>query len=58
MTKIFKFFKFNVNLGKSTKPRPLPTPTGIKLTYFKGLDPKKNSYNSKELNEVFLKASQ
>ena len=56
LTTILNYLKFNVNLGKSTRPRPLPTPNGTNLIYFKGLNPQKKSYTSEELNEAFLKA--
>ena len=54
--KLINLFKFNVNLGTSTKPKPLPQSDGTKLIYFKDLDPKKSSYTIQELNTSFAKA--
>lgn len=54
--KLINLFKFNVNLGTSTKPRPLPQSDGTELIYFKDLDPNKSSYTTQELNTSFTKA--
>ena len=54
--KLINLFKFNVNLGTSTKPRPLPQSDGTKLIYFKDLDPNKSGYTTQELNISLTKA--
>lgn len=49
------FFTFKVNLGRSTKPRPLPS-TPSTGPYFAGLTEGQSSYSPKEINQALREA--